>query len=73
MWSGVYLNTARLLKYSLEDIGIEAVIIEAGEIQNAKLSIVLGCNLIPDEIILKTPSIMYQMKPLVLPLWQDQF
>lgn len=72
VWSGVYLNTARLLKYSLEDLGIEAAIIEAGEIQNAKLSVVLGWNLIPDEIILKKQYIVYQLEPLVLPIWQDK-
>jgi len=72
VWSGVYYNTARLLKYSLEDIGKEASIIEAGEIQNGNLSIVLGWNLIPDEIVLKQPYIIYQLEPLGLPLWQEK-
>jgi hypothetical protein len=71
-WSGVYLNTARLLKYSLEDNGMEATIIVAGEIQNTRLSIVLGWNLIPNEVILKKPYVIYQLEPLVLPVWQDK-
>jgi len=72
VWSGVYYNTARLLKYSLEDIGKEASIIEAGEIQDGDLSILLGWNLVPDEMVLKQPYIIYQLEPLGLPLWQDK-
>lgn len=72
VWSGVYLNTARLLKYSLEDLEIDATIIEAGEIKSGELSIVLGWNLIPDEIFLKQPYIIYQLEPLILPMWKDK-
>ena len=72
VWSGVYINIAKLLKYSLEDMGKEASIIEAGEIQNGDLSILLGWNLVPDEIVLKQPYNIYQLEPLGLPLWQDK-
>lgn len=72
VWSSVYLNTARLLKYSIEDNGVCAIISEAGMVQNGALSIVLGWNLIPNDIVLKQPYIIYQLEPLTLPLWQDK-
>ena len=71
-WSGVYINTARLLKYSLEDNGKEAIIIEAGEKQDGDLSILLGWNLVPDDVALKQPYIIYQLEPMGIPIWQDK-
>lgn len=72
VWSAVYLNTARLLKYSLEEMGDEVFIVEAGEQQSGRLSIVLGWNLIPDDVHLKQPYIIYQLEPMDLPLWQEK-
>ena len=72
VWAGIYLNIARLLKLALKDLKIEAAIIEAGEIQDARFSIVLGWNLIPDEYIPDQPYVVYQLEPLVLPLWQEK-
>ncbi|MDA3835611.1 MAG: hypothetical protein PF495_19740, partial [Spirochaetales bacterium] len=53
-------------------MGKEANIIETGTDSKAELSIVLGWNLIPDEIVLNQPYIIYQLEPLVLPLWQEK-
>ncbi len=72
IWTGVYINTARLLKYSIEDLGLKASICEFGEIQEGELFIVLGWHLIPDEINFKRPYTIYQLEPLILPLWQDK-
>jgi hypothetical protein len=72
VWSAVYLNTARLLKYSLEDQGCQVFIIEAGERQAGHLSIVLGWNLIPEEVALQQPYIIYQLEPMSIPLWRDK-
>lgn len=44
VWSGVYLNIARLLKYSLEDMNLRAIIIEAGEKQQVDLSIIFASH-----------------------------
>lgn len=72
VWSGVYLNTARLLKYSLEDQGKTTSIIEAGVPSQSDISIVLGWNLIPDSTRIPSPYIIYQLEPLVLPLWKEK-
>ena len=73
VWTGVYLNTARLLKYSCEDLGLETTIIEAGTVQrDGGLTIVLGWNLIPESIELHKPYILYQLEPLILDFWQNK-
>lgn len=73
VWSGVYYNTARLLKYSLEDNGYTCQIIEADEeMPEADLSFVLGWNLIPDSAKFNTPYIIYQLEPLCLEHWKEK-
>lgn len=72
VWSGVYVNTARLLKYSMEEMGVVTNIIEAGETEEGNLSVVLGWNLIPDSLTITQPYILYQLEPLVLSAWQDK-
>ncbi len=72
VWSGVYYNTARLLKYAFEDLGISATIGEAGDDEGTELSVVLGWNLVPDELQLRVPYIIYQLEPLCLQHWQEK-
>ena len=72
VWSGVYYNTARLLKHSLEDNGYNSLIIEAGEMNEADLSVVLGWNLIPDTVTFNNPYILYQLEPLCIDHWREK-
>jgi hypothetical protein len=72
VWSSVYHNIARLLKYSLEDIGMNAMVAEAGQNGSADLSIVLGWNLIPPWMKIPQPYILYQLEPLGLALWREK-
>lgn len=72
VWTGVYFNTARLLKYSIEDLGLKASICVVGEMRGGELSIILGWHLIPDKINFEKPYIIYQLEPLVLPLWKGK-
>jgi hypothetical protein len=72
VWSGVYLNISKLLKFSLEDLKIKVNIIEAGEMEEGELSIILGWNLIPDSTVFRRPYIIYQLEPLVLSIWQEK-
>src|SRR4030095_319122 len=72
VWTGVYLNTARLIKYSLEDIGYIVTITEAAKSGNAGLSVILGWNLLSKDFIPKQPYIIYQLEPLILPFWREK-
>lgn len=72
VWTGIYLNTARLLRFSLEDLGKDASIKEAGQVLDGDWYIVVGWNLIPESISFKQPYILYQLEPLILPLWQKK-
>lgn len=74
VWTGVYHNTARLLKFSLDDLGMEVTIMESGEIESAEgaCSIVLGWNLLPDTVMFKRPYILYQLEPLCLEHWRTK-
>lgn len=65
VWTGVYINIARLLKYSIEDLGLKTSICEVGEIREGELSLILGWHLIPDEILFEKPYIIYQLEPLI--------
>jgi hypothetical protein len=71
VWSGVFYNTARLLKYSLEENGIKSDIREADDINNTDFSIVLGWNLMTKNISFKQPYIIYQLEPLCLEHWRQ--
>ena len=72
VWTGVYINTARLLKYSIEDLGLNVSICEVGEMRNGEFSIILGWHLIPDDILFEKPYIIYQLEPLILSQWRDK-
>jgi hypothetical protein len=72
VWSGVYINTARLIKYSLEDNGFIVSITETANSVNTSLSIILGWNLLSKDLIPKHPFIIYQLEPLILPLWRNK-
>lgn len=72
VWSGVYVNTARLLQYSLKDLGFQAQIICAGEAEEGDISILLGWHLNPENIKFARPYIIYQLEPLIIPFWQTK-
>jgi hypothetical protein len=73
VWTGVYYNTARLFKFSLEDNGYTCQIIEVGvEIPKTDLSFVLGWNLIPDSVTFNNPYIIYQLEPLSIDHWWEK-
>lgn len=72
VWSGVYVNAARLLKYTLEEMGAIVNIADAGMPEEGAVSIVLGWDLIPESTVFYKPYILYQLEPLDFSIWQNK-
>jgi hypothetical protein len=72
VWAQVYLNQARLLQYSLEDLDVQAEVVEyAGHLQY-DWHVILGWNLFEEPFPPGRRYIIYQLEPLCFEFWQQR-
>jgi hypothetical protein len=72
VWAHVFLTTARLLKYSFEDLGVRAETVEYDGYLHYDWSVVIGWSLFEEPFPKGCRYVLYQLEPLCLQHWQQR-
>ena len=72
VWAQVFYPTALLLQHALEDLGVQADVVEYSGRFPHRLNVLLGWSLYPEPLPADCRYIIYQLEPLCLPHWQER-
>jgi hypothetical protein len=72
VWAQVFYPTALLLGHALEDLGVQAEVVEYSGRFPHRLNVLLGWSLYPEPLPADCRYIIYQLEPLCLPHWQER-